>query len=435
MGINNLEDFYNYIGLSQDPMEKHRKREAEFYFKIDSFKTYEEKMNFKYELYRPSEDIVNDGMKTINDYRFQEEPYKKSFTSNNKVYNKFINIMKDLNKNKGNNCVPFHLTSQYVEAFHKYIRIILTVISQYYEGYIIKIGVKGMVDNKYPELQNEYSMTMEEIKDSPFPITRYILKDKSPMYSQYRHDSNDTEEETIHMEIYELDDSFNMEKSQLQLIEEMLNEINARNYLIISLQTVIQRYLNSDFYRAESFKVTLDSANDITIYFGEDSDVMPIKYVSYADYWLKEVTESVIKTLDKAKTTFEQYPTLEFVECVIYKEYAEMKRFYQIEQSENTLYIGTDCCKEVKYALIEDKNLYGYRPIDPRELSPTHPSLYETEGEIAESIKKTISCDGYNFHLKIKPFESIIIERRQTKKGQDSVVTIENTEEFNYKYL
>ena len=158
----------------------------------------------------------------------------------------------------------------------------------------------------------------------------------------------------------------------------------------------------------ESFKVTLDSANDITIYFGEDSDVMPINYVSYADYWLKEVTESVIKTLDKAKTTFEQYPTLEFVEC------------------------GNE---EVKYALIEDKNLYGYRPIDPRELSPTHPSLYETEGEIAESIKKTISCDGYNFHLKIKPFESIIIERRQTKKGQDSVVTIENTEEFNYKYL
>ena len=57
-------------------------------------------MNFKYELYRPSEDIVNDGMKTIDDYRFQEEPYKKSFTSNNKVYNKFINIMKDLNKNE-----------------------------------------------------------------------------------------------------------------------------------------------------------------------------------------------------------------------------------------------------------------------------------------------------------------------------------------------
>ena len=430
-----MEDYYNYFGISQDDVNQCRKIENEFYFKIDSFKTYEEKMNFKYELYRPSEDIVNDGMKTIDDYRFQEEPYKKSFTSNNKVYNKFINIMKDLNKNKGNNCVPFHLTSQYVEAFHKYIRIILTVISQYYEGYIIKIGVKGMVESKYPELLNEYSMTMEEIKDSPFPITRYILKDKSPMYSKYRHDSNDTEEETIHMEIYELDDSFNMEKSQLQLIEEMLNEINARNYLIISLQTVIQRYLNSDFYRAESFKVTLDSANDITIYFGEDSDVMPIKYVSYADYWLKEVTESVIKTLDKAKTTFEQYPTLEFVECVIYKEYAEMKRFYQIEQSENTLYIGTDCCKVVKYALIEDKNLYGYRPIDPRELSPTHPSLYETEGEIAESIKKTISCDGYNFHLKIKPFESIIIERRQTKKGQDSVVTIENTEEFNYKYL
>ena len=93
MEINNLEDFYNYIGLSQDSMDKHRKREAEFYFKIDSFKTYEEKMNFKYELYRPSEDIVNDGMKTIDDYRFQEEPYKKSFTSNNKVYNKFINII------------------------------------------------------------------------------------------------------------------------------------------------------------------------------------------------------------------------------------------------------------------------------------------------------------------------------------------------------
>ena len=51
-------------------------------------------MNFKYELYRPSEDIVNDGMKTIDDYRFQEEPYKKSFTSNNKVYNKFINIIR-----------------------------------------------------------------------------------------------------------------------------------------------------------------------------------------------------------------------------------------------------------------------------------------------------------------------------------------------------
>ena len=33
MGINNLEDFYNYIGLSQDSMDKHRKREAEFYFK------------------------------------------------------------------------------------------------------------------------------------------------------------------------------------------------------------------------------------------------------------------------------------------------------------------------------------------------------------------------------------------------------------------
>lgn len=430
-----MEDYYNYFGISQDDVNQCRKRENEFYLKIESFKTYEEKMNFKYEFYRPSEVTFDCSEKTVDDYRYKEESVKSYSANYNKVYNKFINIMKDLNKNKGNNCVPFHLTSQYVEAFHKYIRIILTVISQYYEGYIIKIGVKGMVDNKYPELQNEYSMTMEEIKDSPFPITRYILKDKSPMYSKYRHDSNDTEEETIHMEIYELDNSFNMDESQLQLIEEMLNEINARNYLIISLQTVIQRYLNSDFYRAESFKVTLDSANDITIYFGEDSDVMPINYVSYADYWLKEVTESVIKTLDKAKTTFEQYPTLEFVECVIYKEYAEMKRFYQIEQSENTLYIGTDCCKVVKYALIEDKNLYGYRPIDPRELSPTHPSLYETEGEIAESIKKTISCDGYNFHLKIKPFESIIIERRQTKKGQDSVVTIENTEEFNYKYL
>lgn len=430
-----MEDYYNYFGISQDDVNQCRKRENEFYLKIESFKTYEEKMNFKYEFYRPSEVTFDCSEKTVDDYRYKEESVKSYSANYNKVYNKFINIMKDLNKDKGNNCVPFHLTSQYVEAFHKYIRIILTVISQYYEGYIIKIGVKGMVESKYPELLNEYSMTMEEIKDSPFPITRYILKDKSPMYSKYRHDSNDTEEETIHMEIYELDNSFNMDESQLQLIEEMLNEINARNYLIISLQTVIQRYLNSDFYRAESFKVTLDSANDITIYFGEDSDVMPIKYVSYADYWLKEVTESVIKTLDKAKTTFEQYPTLEFVECVIYKEYAEMKRFYQIEQSENTLYIGTDCCKEVKYALIEDKNLYGYRPIDPRELSPTHPSLYETEGEIAESIKKTISCDGYNFHLKIKPFESIIIERRQTKKGQDSVVTIENTEEFNYKYL
>lgn len=435
MKINNLEDFYNYLGLSQDSVDKHRKRDAEFYFKIDSFKTYEEKMNFKYELYRPSEEIVDDDMKTIDNYRFQEEPYKKSFTSNNKVYNKFINIMKDLNKNKGNSCVPFHLTSQYVEAFHKYIRIILTVISQYYEGYIIKIGVKGMVENKYPELQNEYSMTMEEIKDSPFPITKYMFKDKSAIYSQYRHDSNDTEEETIHMEIYELDDSFNIDGNQLRLIEEMLGEVNAKNYLIISLQKIIKDFLNDGFYRAESFKVTLDSANDITIYFGEDSDVMPIKYVSYADYWLKEVTESVIKTLDKAKTTFEQYPTLEFVECVIYKEYAEMKRFYQIEQSENTLYIGTDCCKVVKYALIEDKNLYGYRPIDPRELNPTPPSLYETEGEIAESIKNAISYDGFDFHLKIRPFESIIIERRETKIGKDSVVTIENTDEVNYKYL
>jgi hypothetical protein len=40
-----------------------------------------------------------------------------------------------------------------------------------------------------------------------------------------------------------------------------------------------------------------------------------------------------------------------------------------------------------------------------------------------------------DFHLKIRPFESIIIERRETKIGKDSVVTIENTDEVNYKYL
>lgn len=434
MKINNLEDFYNYLGLSQDSVDKHRKRDAEFYFKIDSFKTYEEKMNFKYELYRPSEEIVDDDMKTIDNYRFQEAPYETSFSSNNQVSNKFINVMKYINKNEIKNNVPFYLTSQYVEAFHKYIRIILTVISQYYEGYIIKIGVKGMVDNSYPELQKKYSMTIQEINDSPFPITKYMLKDKSAMYSQYRHDSNDTEEETIHMEIYELDDSFNIDGNQLRLIEEMLGEVNAKNYLIISLQKIIKDFLNDGFYRADKFNVSLNSAKEITIYFGEDSDVEPIKYVSYTDYWLKEVTDSVVKTLERAKTTFEQYPSMEFVECVIYKEYAEMKRFYKIKQSDNTLYIGTDCNEEVKYALIEDKDLYGYRPFDPREINPAYPSLYETEGEIAESIKNAISCDGYDFHLKIRPFESIIIERRQTKVGNDSVVTIENTEEFNYKY-
>ena len=67
-----MEDYYNYFGISQDDVNQCRKRENEFYLKIESFKTYEEKMNFKYELYRPSEDIVNDGMKTIDDYRFQE---------------------------------------------------------------------------------------------------------------------------------------------------------------------------------------------------------------------------------------------------------------------------------------------------------------------------------------------------------------------------
>ena len=145
-----MEDYYNYFGISQDDVNQCRKRENEFYLKIESFKTYEEKMNFKYEFYRPSEVTFDCSEKTVDDYRYKEESVKSYSANYNKVYNKFINIMKDLNKDKGNNCVPFHLTSQYVEAFHKYIRIILTVISQYYEGYIIKIGVKGMVESKYP---------------------------------------------------------------------------------------------------------------------------------------------------------------------------------------------------------------------------------------------------------------------------------------------
>ena len=51
METNNMEDYYNYFGLSQDDVNLCRKRENEFYLKIESFKTYEEKMNFKYELY------------------------------------------------------------------------------------------------------------------------------------------------------------------------------------------------------------------------------------------------------------------------------------------------------------------------------------------------------------------------------------------------
>ena len=436
---NNMEEFDDYIVPSDDGNLDGSTSKINVSYKFCyMFNSYEEYINCWWEYQRPKGDITSYLYENFEDYRFKESV--TSYKTNNiqstiKDYNKFKRIMKDLDRNTFHKeQIPKYLTKDYQEALHDYFKVILACVVERHEGYIIKICVEGTVQSKYSYLLENYKMMSKKLVDRFIPMTKYILKDKGEMYSQYRNDSHETEEETIHMEIYELGNSFSMEQNKMALIEEMLNEVNARNYIIISLQNIIRDLINETFFVAEKYRVIIHSATEITIYFEEESDVQPIKYINYSDYRKKDISNSIIKGLEKVREVFATYPTLEFVEIVKYKEESEMKRFYKLHDIGNNQYLGKNPDGEDKYLLIENNKLFAHVLSNPMINMDGSEDFFYKNTELDEMIKETLKQEKFDFHVTYIPLYTIVIEKRTTQTGKESVVTVKNTEEDFHLY-